>query len=358
MNSAHISFNDYKPFISASLKIHSRNIRNSLGVEENEDRFKHGISEALLTIQYSVRIPDLKVLIATLILDAYPFCHKRGLAHLLQTALQSWHNHFGEEALPQSVQIQNRLGQTLTVNNNWQESLTHHHSALLKATESQNGELVAQTKFLLSEAYRMGNQLEDAYQYAISAHQYFIGADNTSSWYASTSNTVGLVLEQMNELSQSTAYFEQAIAAHSDEIEIGRSTSNYGNVLRKQGEFDRALTLFNQALQLFKKNIVEQAITYSHIGCLWADQNQYEPAIDFFKKALALLEEKSQHSARKIQLYGNLGYCYGQLGQYDKATEALHSGLDMSNFNNNVAGLKRIKGLLKDLKSDTLKDDE
>tara|TARA_B110000495_G_scaffold17994_1_gene12725 strand:+ start:365 stop:2755 length:2391 start_codon:yes stop_codon:yes gene_type:complete len=103
---------------------------------------------------------------------------------------------------------------------------------------------------------------------------------------------------------------------------IGISLNNIGSVYSSWGQYDKAMKNYKQALTIARGLGAEYSIsTYlNSIGSVHSYQGQLDKAIENYKQALTLARKLEVED--KISIYlNNIGAVYWKLGQYDKAIE-------------------------------------
>ncbi|MCP3931459.1 MAG: tetratricopeptide repeat protein, partial [Bacteroidetes bacterium] len=62
-----------------------------------------------------------------------------------------------------------------------------------------------------------------------------------------------------------------------------------------QGQYEKALEFFQKAIAIWEEVLDAKhpslATSYNNIGLLYQDQGQYEPALEFYQKAIAICSE-------------------------------------------------------------------
>ena len=83
---------------------------------------------------------------------------------------------------------------------------------------------------------------------------------------------------------------------------------NRGNAWRDQGEHDKAITAFTEAIRLAP----HEAAAYFNRGLAWSGKHEYDKAIADYDEALRL-------NPSFYQVYVNRGIAWGKKGEYGKA---------------------------------------
>jgi len=96
-----------------------------------------------------------------------------------------------------------------------------------------------------------------------------------------------------------------------------------------------------------QENQEEIAGAYFQLGIIYEHQGQYDKAIEYYENALSIfLEKLGERHPSVATTYNNLALVYGNQGQYDKATEY---------YENALSNLLEKLGKFKDLKNKEIK---
>jgi len=134
--------------------------------------------------------------------------------------------------------------------------------------------------------------------------------------------------------------FEKAAEAFKIALKIDREQgheteserlSNLGMVYKKQGFYEEAISLFEEALVLAQlelndphdaetKALIRKNISkfLNNIGALYDSWSKYDKAIDYYERSLRIKEEMNDLEGISISL-SNIGLVYNAWGKYDQA---------------------------------------
>ena len=119
--------------------------------------------------------------------------------------------------------------------------------------------------------------------------------------------------------------------------------SSMGIIYSRNGEGVKCVKAFTRVLDLCKANKMHARLSwhYSNVGTAFMALEDYEEAQRYFEKAIAIIDDISQHS-RGIA-YANLGYCYFKKGSYTEALNLYNKGEFLFTEKGDVENLFRIE---------------
>jgi len=106
----------------------------------------------------------------------------------------------------------------------------------------------------------------------------------------------------------------------------------YAQRLDEKGSYDKALKLFNKALEIELPKLGDKhetiALYYNEIGAAYDNKGEYDQAIEFYQKALKIdLEILGEKHPSTATSYNNIGSAYDHKGEYDLAIEFYQKAL-------------------------------
>lgn len=140
--------------------------------------------------------------------------------------------------------------------------------------------------------------------------------------------------------------FQKALSTYNKALQIAKKNNdtegfailynNIGMVYIKQGKYEEALTLMVEALKAeeIRKNDYGIAQAYNNIGVIYYYQQNFNKATDYFEKSLAL-EEKLDNTESVIQAINNLGAIYDYLNENEKAIAQYQKAFKINSKANN-----------------------
>src|SRR5262249_11109521 len=112
----------------------------------------------------------------------------------------------------------------------------------------------------------------------------------------------------------------------SDDLAAAQLAANLGTVYLTHGESDKALPLYEKALQIRRRILGDEhpdvALNLVSVGMAHHTHDEIKPAIEYYQRAIAILERTlgSEHPNLGTAL-NDLATAYNDLAQFDKALE-------------------------------------
>ncbi|MDR1565101.1 MAG: tetratricopeptide repeat protein [Oscillospiraceae bacterium] len=105
-----------------------------------------------------------------------------------------------------------------------------------------------------------------------------------------------------------------------DDVEVAGSYNFLGMIYDELDEYDRALEYYFKALAINGTEHPNTATNYNNIGNSYAHKGEYGKALEYYFKALAIFEKTlSTGYPDTAMSYVNIGNVYIETGKYDKA---------------------------------------
>ena len=175
---------------------------------------------------------------------------------------------------------------------------------------------IAQTKALYAQADTLAAEADyDKEKYAEMLFDY---ADFLRK-YSLYDEALAVSLRQV-------AIVEELKGADSVDADAAKSYNHIGRVYEAQGDYDRAMEYFLKALAIREKVLgtehSDTAASYNNIGLVYDYKDDYDRALEYHLKALAIYEKVlgTEHSATAMS-YNNIGIVYAVKGDHDRALE-------------------------------------
>lgn len=110
---------------------------------------------------------------------------------------------------------------------------------------------------------------------------------------------------------------------------LGDAHNNLGWLAAEQGQFDRADSLLNIALERFRRmgDPVYTSVVLSNLGWLAEKRGDSVRSVDLFQQALRLSEQAKDTASSSILLY-SLGVAYRKISEYEESISYLQRSLD------------------------------
>jgi len=135
--------------------------------------------------------------------------------------------------------------------------------------------------------------------------------------------------QQAGEYDKALPLYEQALQIRRQVLglqhpDTAQSLNNLADLYDSQGEYDKALPLYEQALQIRKQVLGLQhpdtALSLNNLAYLYDSQGEYDKALPLYEQALQIRKQVLglQHPDTAVSL-NNLAVLYYSQGEYDKA---------------------------------------
>ena len=213
---------------------------------------------------------------------------------------------------------------------------------LISKSSNDTGKVILLQKIFWE--YRRWNT-EKALEYAEYSKQisesidYYKGIANSCYQIGVIKKVLGNYIESSEILEIGLTYFEEL----RDTIGIIGCYTDLGDICKKQNDYDKALSYFDNArkLSLLIGDKEKLSRIYSILGGIFATQKQYEKSLEYHVKSLNLNSEKDFKLGMSAN-YNNIGNVYNKLEQYDEAKENYLKALQIKLEIKDEAGIASI----------------
>ena len=162
---------------------------------------------------------------------------------------------------------------------------------------------------------------------------------------ATTLSNIGIAYHGLGERRKALGYFEQFVTLLHETGERLKESTTLGNMCvinNDLGEYKKAMEQCTQALEM-KRDLdpAGVAITLSNTGNIYGNQGDYQKALDLYWQAIAIHKNfKNEQGAAVVT--NNIGWAYGQLGEYEKAIEYYKQVMEPFRKRDNKIGLAKL----------------
>ncbi len=214
-------------------------------------------------------------------------------------------------------------------------------------------ELKGAVSFALGEIAQANDQREravDLYRDSLLFFEKFQDEDNI----AAAANMLGNLYLDMGEHKQATDMLEKAMAGYKSEVadqeSLVETCSNLGIIHKNKEDYDVALDYFRKALNAARDTETDFVIAdlLGHIGDILTKRSEWQAAIDTYEEALGLARKQRDHatSARLSENLGNIHLFMRKareaLNCYEKARESYSQANDnegLASIYNRIGGV-------------------
>jgi tetratricopeptide (TPR) repeat protein/anti-sigma regulatory factor (Ser/Thr protein kinase) len=189
---------------------------------------------------------------------------------------------------------------------------------------------------------------EQSHEYANQALQYSKDI-NYERGIATSNNVIGVGYSNQGEYMKALTYHERALEIFNklkDTAAIGVTFNNIGINYRKLGNYNQAISSYQQAYDLARKSkdTIGSIRALNNIGVIYSDWKKYDLALEYYQKHLAAVKEIGDKSLVALTL-NNIGNIYTELNKLDLALDNYLQSLEL----NRELGTK--KGIMVTLRS-------
>ena len=136
----------------------------------------------------------------------------------------------------------------------------------------------------------------------------------------------GVCLTKLGQYSAATIDFQEALQlfyrlAQVKPVKLGTCLKNTGDCYLEIGDTETSAAYFQQAVSLFPANSFEMAGLLNSIGLLHYNRDEMVPAIDTFRRTVALLWDNSSpaYTQARASALTNLGSCLMSMNEWEGA---------------------------------------
>lgn len=123
-----------------------------------------------------------------------------------------------------------------------------------------------------------------------------------------------------------------------------------GNVYRRLGTYEKAITLFEQAIETYQKQSHPDsgmARAYGYLGIVYEDMGDFKKAKDLLEMSLEIHKRDTENRIGLAWSLAHLGSIYMNIGDYDGAKDLYEQSLALYKSNDeNHVGAAWVKGIL------------
>jgi tetratricopeptide (TPR) repeat protein len=212
--------------------------------------------------------------------------------------------------------------------------------------------LQADAYLMISKIYWSQAYWDDCNYYVEEAMKIYLTNSNNAG-LAKSDNMLGTLYGEKGEIALAEQHFEKALTYLSeddDELSHSMILTNLGIINTIQGEYEKAIWNYKNALQKFDalQSTRYIARTYHNIGMLYTRMEKYDAALDEFNKCITLSLDNNYLSNCAVAYIGK-AFIYTKLKNSALADAYTDKALEIAcriNDTLSIADIYRIKGLI------------
>ncbi|CAF0988989.1 unnamed protein product [Adineta steineri] len=150
---------------------------------------------------------------------------------------------------------------------------------------------------------------------------------DSTGWYR-----LGLLLKKMSQFNKALEVYEVLLHQTTDESGKAPIYHQLGMIKRNQGEYQEALAYYEKSLAINQKTLPSNHLklgnSYNEIGLVYRNMGDYPKALSYYEKDLAIQEQSlpSNHPDLGAS-YNNIGIVYSKMGDHLKALSSHRKAL-------------------------------
>jgi tetratricopeptide (TPR) repeat protein len=307
-------------------------------IEQLADTGTHRFSEEqaniILAIELGLALPVTWLDAAQLLLLVYRFIERSGY-------WQRWTAVFEVAAALDQKQhslvcarLLNRQGQLLRLMQQTELAMTLHQKAESMAQAAGDQQVLAEIWFNLSIDNWQCRDYQQADAYGQKALQFFESVPSGQRWQASMLNTLGLISQHCDRLTEAQSRLQHSIRLwqqFDEPTELARVFNNLGNVCCEQEHLEAALYYYYQALEqlALTESSLDKAEVLVNLSALYFRQEQYDKAEIVLRQAASSALRSSGHFRLRALWAQNLGNTLLKLNQVTESEKYLRQSLSL-----------------------------
>ena len=234
------------------------------------------------------------------------------------------------QALFNCGNVNNRMG-------NYRIAIDYQHQALDFYREIEDESEIYSALTYLGLLYdELGDSklAEQYYLESLAIKKRILPRDDLNFYY--TLGGLGNLYRKRGDVEKAWDYYQQTLKILEanlppNHFTIAMTYSNLGGIALKRNNWEESERLYLEGLKRFESAPAEEMYaTYLDLGSLYKEKEDYQKAIDYFKKAYQIQLDRFGESHPKLGIaVNNLGQVYVELKNWEKASELLEKGLEI-----------------------------
>jgi tetratricopeptide (TPR) repeat protein len=150
---------------------------------------------------------------------------------------------------------------------------------------------------------------------------------NSTGWYR-----LGSVLLKMGQPQRAQRVYEILLEQRTEESAKAPIYNQLGSVKYQEGEYQEAIRFYEKSLAIYQQSLPpnhpDLASSYNNIGGVYHNMGDYPKALSSYEKALAIKQQSLPPNHPDLaNSYNNIGAVYDKMGDYPKALSSYEKAL-------------------------------
>jgi tetratricopeptide (TPR) repeat protein len=144
----------------------------------------------------------------------------------------------------------------------------------------------------------------------------------------------GHLLLKLNQIDKAEELYKILLEKTSNESDKAHYNNQIGYVKNHQGDYEKAIEYYEKALEILQKTLPSNhpnwATSYNNIGILYKNMGENSKALSFYEKSLEIQQKTLPPNHPDLAAsYGNIGEMYNDMGEYSKALSLCEKTLEI-----------------------------
>jgi tetratricopeptide (TPR) repeat protein len=237
----------------------------------------------------------------------------------------------------------------LETNGYWSEALDLVELLSEAARATNNFLAMAQLSLQRGQFLQLRGKFDEAQALLLESESFALQIENSYRRERTRGmilNSLGGVYQRQGDFNRAISTFEQSrqiSEEQGDERGLAMVLNSLGSVYQRQGDFNRAISTFEQSRKILKEQGDERslAIVLNSLGGVYQRQGDFNRAISTFEQGKKILEEQGDKRSLAMVL-NSLGGVYQRQGDFNRAISTFEQSRQISEEQGDERGLAMV----------------